>query len=323
MDESGFPLDGKMGQMKVVLAPKGLKNVYQMQHSSQEQITVVGCTNALGEFMKPYILYPQQRLRDVNYTKFQDAIYSGSETGWMTREHFTDWITHFNTFLTKQKIQHPVILFFDGHTSHVGEDSAVFCHVNYIILYCLLANTNHLIQPLGVGFFSPLKDVFTNSVLEWQRNHLDEALTKTEFHKGLGMAWLKVATIKVAIKAFKISGMFPFYVNAVDFSRIVKHKGNGDGDGEGDKDVQEEAAVNVLGNVINEMGDRLEVTIEVEIETTGTNAKNETQEDEIQTRTQPEGTQQENMESTEQHAVQHSEWEQAEIMHEPEAESVQ
>ena len=57
-------------------------------------------------------------------------------------------------------------------------------------------------------------------------------------------------------------------------SRIVKHKGNGDGDGEGDQDVQEEAAVNVLGNVVNEMGDRLEFTIEVEIETTDANANN-------------------------------------------------
>ena len=121
------------------------------------------------------------------------------------------------------------------------------------------------------------------------------------------MAWPKVATIKVAIKSFKKSGIFPFDVSVVDFLRIVKHKGDGDGDGEGDQDVQEEAAVNVLGDVINEMGDGLEVAIEVKIETTGANAKNEIQEDEIQTITQSEGTQQENMESTEQRAVQHSE----------------
>ena len=157
-DESGFPLDGKTGRVKVVLAPRGLKNMYQMRHGSQEHITVVGCTNVLGEFMKPCILYPQQWLRDIDYTKFQDAIYSESKTGWMMREHFMDWITHFDTFLTKQKIQRPVILFFDRHMSHIG-DSAVFCHENDIILYYLLANATHLIQPLDVGFFSPLKDV--------------------------------------------------------------------------------------------------------------------------------------------------------------------
>ena len=48
MDESKFPLDGKTGQVKVVLAPRGLKNMYQTQHSSQEQITVVSCMIALG-----------------------------------------------------------------------------------------------------------------------------------------------------------------------------------------------------------------------------------------------------------------------------------
>ena len=46
--------------------------------------------------------------------------------------------------------------------------------------------------------------------------------------------------------------------------------------------MQEEAAVNILGNVINEMGDGLEVTIEVEIKTTGANVENEIQEDEVQ-----------------------------------------
>ena len=73
--------------------------------------------------------------------------------------------------------------------------------------------------------------------------------------------------------------------------------GNGDSNGEGNQDVQEEAAVNILGNVINEMGDGLEVTIEVEIETTGANAENRIQEDEIQNITQSEGTQQEIIEA--------------------------
>ena len=54
-------------------------------------------------------------------------------------------------------------------------------------------------------------------------------------------------------------------MNAVDFSRIVKHKGDGA--------VQENVAINILGNVISEMGDGPEVTIEVEIETTGANAE--------------------------------------------------
>ena len=30
-------------------------------------------------------------------------------------------------------------------SSHISEDLAVFCHENDIILYCLLANTTHLI----------------------------------------------------------------------------------------------------------------------------------------------------------------------------------
>ena len=54
------------------------------------------------------------------------------------------------------------------------------------------------------------------------------------------------------------------------------------------------------------MGDGHKVAIEVEIKTIGVNAENKIQ-DEIQTITQSEGTQQENIESTGHHAVQPSE----------------
>ena len=187
-----------------------------------------------------------------------------------------DWITHFDTFLTKQKIQYPVILFFDGHTSVKTQ-------------LCSAMKQYHPILPT--------RECHPSDTADGHR-----LFQSTEV---LGMVWPKVATVEVAMKAFKKSGIFPFDVNAVNFSRIVKHKG--DGGGEGDQDVQEEAAVNILGNVVNEMGDGLEVAIEVEIKTTGANAKNKMQEDEIQTITQSEGTQQENIKSTEQHAVQHSE----------------
>ena len=57
----------------------------------------------------------------------------------------------------------------------------------------------------------------------------------------------------------------------------------------------------------------------VGIETTGANAENEIPKDEIQTITQPKGTQQENTEVTAEHQVQ----EEREIMHEPETQNVQ
>ena len=107
----------------------------------------------------------------------------------------------------------------------------------------------------------------------------------------------------------------------VNILRIMKY--NGDGDDKGDGAVQEEAAANVLGNVTYEMGDGLEVAIEVKFETTGANAEHQIHEDATQTMTQPKCTQQEYFESTAEHEVLCSEPEQVETLPELEAENAQ
>ena len=57
----------------------------------------------------------------------------------------------------KLKIVCPVILWVDGHVSHLAAQMARFCRVNGIILFILLGNTTFIIQPFDVGIFSELK----------------------------------------------------------------------------------------------------------------------------------------------------------------------
>ena len=57
-DESGFPLDASTGRVAKVLAGKGCKHVRLRAPGSKAQFTVLGCSNAAGDYMPPFMIFP-------------------------------------------------------------------------------------------------------------------------------------------------------------------------------------------------------------------------------------------------------------------------
>lgn len=115
-DESGFPLCVDTGK---VLAEKGVKHVYQVSSGTKQQLTVMACFNAIGNFVPPMIVYPEERFRDSGIHEFTEAIYGHTANGWMDSALFVEFIRHLNDFIETQAIPKPVILYVDGHSTHV------------------------------------------------------------------------------------------------------------------------------------------------------------------------------------------------------------
>ena len=67
-------------------------------------------------------------------------------------------------FLLFLQIPKPVILFLDGHSSHLGLEASKYCRDHQIILYCFMPNVTHILQPFDVRIFSPLKDSWAAAV---------------------------------------------------------------------------------------------------------------------------------------------------------------
>lgn len=57
LDESGFPLQGTNGRMKII-TEKGSKCVYKLAPDTKQQITVLACVSAKGTYCNPFVLYP-------------------------------------------------------------------------------------------------------------------------------------------------------------------------------------------------------------------------------------------------------------------------
>ena len=115
-------------------------------------------------------------------------------------------------------VKKPLILFIDGHKTHVTMEASDACIENGIELYCLLEHSSHIIQPLDLRFFGSLKSAWRQSVRDWQAQHIGEFVTKQTFARVLKPAWDASATVDAAVKGFRDAGLFPFNSSAVDDS---------------------------------------------------------------------------------------------------------
>lgn len=87
----------------------------------------------------------------------------------MKCELFYEYIANiFYPWLLTNSIQLPIILFIDGHTSHLTMHTSKFCREKHIILISLYPNATHILQPLDIGFFKPMKTQWKEEVYKWR-----------------------------------------------------------------------------------------------------------------------------------------------------------
>ncbi|KAJ8933286.1 hypothetical protein NQ314_014114 [Rhamnusium bicolor] len=215
-DESGFGLCPKTGK---VLGPKGFKNLYSIQQGNEkENVTVLITFNADGKFAPPLVLFPYIRPpRALVDNMPSEWVLGRSEKGWTTSEVFFKYLSNdFNKWLLKENIPRPIILFVDGHKSHLTMATSEWCDQNQVILYALPPNTTHILQPADVSVFRPMKADWRKTVRLWQSRPeninscvFNEILTdKTEFE------------IKVK-NGFRKCGIFPLNPDAVDYTKCI------------------------------------------------------------------------------------------------------
>ena len=102
-----------------------------------------------------------------------DGFFIGkTENGWMKSECWYEFIGNaFIPYIKNNNIKTPVILFVDGHSTHVTLQTSLLCENNGVILYLLPPNTTHILQPADVGPFRPLKAYWAREIHQFQREN--------------------------------------------------------------------------------------------------------------------------------------------------------
>ena len=125
---------------KKVLARKGAKVVHDTAGGSDRSfITVHCCGSASGICLPPYILYKGKYMyQDWTRGAPAGALFGVLESGWMEEKNFQSWFQ--KGFLPA--VRHltktgPVILFFDGHSSHLALALIDMAHREGVDLFCV------------------------------------------------------------------------------------------------------------------------------------------------------------------------------------------
>lgn len=200
MDESAFFLVPKGDK---VLARRGCKAVYKVvAGDDKESLTVLFTVSAAGIMLPPLILYWYERIPlKIAQSTPTDWLIGTTERGWMTAEAFYNYIKDgFYPWLLKNKIEFPVILFVDGHVSHVTLQLSLFCTEKRIELFGFVPHATHIQQPLDVAVFSPLKKAYkvTHNLFREQNDF--RRLTREDFARLLETTLKSMKNLSETIK---------------------------------------------------------------------------------------------------------------------------
>ena len=225
LDESGFALQGTNSRLKVV-ALKGCKNVHRLGSDNKEQITVLACVSAKDEFLKPLVIFPGVRDPKPNFSgvNSDDFDIGKSKNGWMTSEVFFTWLSSIFYPSVKDTVQFPIIIFLDGHSSHYTLPVSDFCRDHDIIVYLLPPHASHILQPLDVSVFGPLKKKWNESINTFKET-FHVAVTRSNFLQVFDPAWKSVTVGSTKAKAgFRTCGLVPFDPSAVKYEKLLDRK---------------------------------------------------------------------------------------------------
>ena len=216
-DESGFQM-GKPPQK--VLVSKGCKHPYLQAPGTRDHITVLACLNAAGDDVPPMIIYGKG-YPGGNYPRGapDNTLFARSESGYIDTILFRKWFeTHFLRFAVKER---PLLLVFDGHSSHIDKETTDVAIREGVVFLCLPPHLSHVLQPLDVGFFAPLKAEFAKAASNLCQFRHSFVVAKANFARVLSgpYEWCKARRYVVA--GFRKCGIFPYNPEAIDTSRLL------------------------------------------------------------------------------------------------------
>nr|XP_022903903.1 uncharacterized protein LOC111416181 [Onthophagus taurus] len=183
--------------------------------------------SASGLTCAPLIIYPCKRIPEkISQTvKDPDWGIGRSDNGWMTAETFYYYVKNvFHRFLVKNNIQFPVLLFLDGHKSHLTYELSLLYNELNIEVIALYPNANRILQPCDVAVFRPIKMRWKRAVREFYEQNPGEVLYKMTFAPLLEKVLANNIKRDILINGFRACGLFPFNPDAIDYTKCLGNK---------------------------------------------------------------------------------------------------
>ena len=206
-----------MAQTSFVVVDSRLRQKYQGQPRRQEWITIVECICANGGLIPPLTIFKGENLvanwipRDVADTWH----FSCNSKGWTSNIHGEMWLKQCFDPVTREKANgQKRLLICDGHDSHISAQFIRYALDNDIVVLLLPLHSSHILQPLDVGVFGPLKTAMGAQLSRLYATELGRLL-KVEWVEKYIPACSTAITTHNILSSWHGSGLFPINPNRV------------------------------------------------------------------------------------------------------------
>jgi hypothetical protein len=215
-DETGFQM-GVIGSMKVVTGAERRARPQLVQPGDREWVTVIQSVCAAGYATPPFIIYKGRVHISAWYEEAsipRNWKLSVSENGWTNNALGLEWLKHFDAHTKTRQVGGYRLLILDGHESHLNQDFKDYCLEHKILTLCMPPHSSHILQPLDVVCFSPLKRKYSQRVRDLARRRVFH-INKEGFLPAFKDAFFDVFTEQNCRRAFEAAGLVPINAQVV------------------------------------------------------------------------------------------------------------
>lgn len=239
-DESNLSDDP--GKKKAIFR-RGVKYPERVVNFSKSATSIMMCGSASGILLPPFVIYKGEHLWNT-WTEggpkgkpccsepccSAGTRYSRTQHGWIDAETFADWFAA--AFLPHaRRLEGRKVLIGDNLSSHLSADIIKNCEENNVSFVCLPPHSTHLLQPLDVAFFRPMKMAWRKVLFKWKvENPKGGVVPKEIFPKLLKQTLENMNDVvkkndpgvSSAIKRDLISGFAATGIFPLDLHRVLK-----------------------------------------------------------------------------------------------------
>ena len=206
-DETGFQM-GVGGSVKVVTASERRLKPLGVQPGDREWATLIAGINAMGWSIPPFFIFKAKHHNQAWYHNPKDWRIGVSKNGWTTNELGLAWLQHFIQHTEARRVGSHRLLIIDGHESHKSLAFQDLCEERNIITLCMPPHSSHILQPLDVGCFAPLKQAYKKELRGLADSHIHH-IDKKAFLAAFKPIFNKAFSKNNILSSFRATGLVP------------------------------------------------------------------------------------------------------------------
>jgi hypothetical protein len=208
-DESGSAIG--VGIKNKVLVSVSRKEAFSAQDGNKEWASAIEAIRSTGQVLPPtFILAGVLQMAEWwNRLTDKDARIRTSPRGWSDDEIGFDWLQRFERLTREGRKGVWRMLIMDGHGSHLKLPFMEYATDHQILLACLPPHSTHILQPLDVAIFGPVKKVYDQEV-KAHGLYNRTLVTKLNYLEWIQKVRTKVITPANIESAFRATGLIPY-----------------------------------------------------------------------------------------------------------------